>query len=419
MKSLYWLRNDLRLHDNVALNHFSELAITGIFAWCPTASFFRADTLRRHFILASLLEFKTNIEKLGGLVIIFRRLMSEVLPTFIRQNAIEAVFYSTELTPEEKAEEALLANIENVKVYSTLQSMLIHPKDLTFTLDRLPSVFTHYRKLVEDNLIVHPPTTGPLNLPPPITMTTQYEQWEIKTELLPLHSHAKLMPGEQAGLSRIEAYIFKEDRLRIYKETRNGMLNWDDSSKLSAWLSVGAISARQVYAAIVKYEAERCKNESTYWLFFELLWRDYFRLTSDKLQEKLFTRLSPYANNDKQSEVIQFKSWCEAKTGDDFIDANMQELNQSGWMSNRGRQNVASYLAKVLRVDWRLGAAYFERKLIDYDACSNWGNWAYLAGVGQDPRDRLFNPQVQAQRYDTAGLYRTHWLTKRDSMLTK
>lgn len=88
----------------------------------------------------------------------------------------------------------------------------------------------------------------------------------------------------------------------------------------------------------------------------------------------------------------------------------MTELNQTGWMSNRGRQNVASYLAKIVKIDWRLGAAYFEKKLIDYDASSNWGNWAYLAGVGQDPRDRIFNTASQAQRYDKEGHYRRLWL---------
>jgi deoxyribodipyrimidine photo-lyase len=131
-----------------------------------------------------------------------------------------------------------------------------------------------------------------------------------------------------------------------------------------------------------------------------------------KLQAALFNRTSPYTNTLTETEQLKlFNAWCKGTSPDDFINANMQELNQTGWMSNRGRQNVASYLVKTLHVHWQWGAAYFERKLIDYDAASNWGNWAYLAGVGQDPRDRIFNTKLQAERYDRDGAYQKKWLS--------
>ena len=100
----------------------------------------------------------------------------------------------------------------------------------------------------------------------------------------------------------------------------------------------------------------------------------------------------------KNIEMNLLKKWKAGATGIDFIDANMIELKTTGWMSNRGRQNVASYLVKDQKVDWRLGAYYFEEMLIDFDCASNWGNWSYLAGVGTDPRDRSFNIQKQAQK---------------------
>jgi deoxyribodipyrimidine photo-lyase len=110
---------------------------------------------------------------------------------------------------------------------------------------------------------------------------------------------------------------------------------------------------------------------------------------------------------------ILFNNWINGKTGNDFIDANMLELKLTGFMSNRGRQNVASYLCHQLKLDWRWGAAYFEQQLIDYDVCSNWGNWAYLAGVGNDPRgSRVFNTEKQADEYDKNKLYRAMWLNK-------
>jgi deoxyribodipyrimidine photo-lyase len=106
-----------------------------------------------------------------------------------------------------------------------------------------------------------------------------------------------------------------------------------------------------------------------------------------------------------------FEKWKNGNTGIDFVDANMIELKLTGFMSNRGRQNVASYLCHNLKLDWRYGAAYFEEQLIDYDVCSNWGNWMYVAGVGNDPREnRVFNMEKQAAMYDHDQSYRNLWL---------
>jgi deoxyribodipyrimidine photo-lyase len=116
-----------------------------------------------------------------------------------------------------------------------------------------------------------------------------------------------------------------------------------------------------------------------------------------------------YHWNRDQKTVQQ---WIQGETKDDFVNANMIELRETGFMSNRGRQNVASYFAKELLLDWRIGAAYFESMLIDYDVHSNYGNWMYVAGVGNDPRDRKFNTQLQAERYDQNHKYRKLWLEK-------
>ncbi len=102
--------------------------------------------------------------------------------------------------------------------------------------------------------------------------------------------------------------------------------------------------------------------------------------------------------------------WIEGRTPNDFVNANMLELAHTGWMSNRGRQNVASYWSRELQQDWRVGASYFESMLLDYDVHSNWGNWMYNSGVGNDPRDRKFSPDLQAARYDSGGHFRRLWL---------
>jgi deoxyribodipyrimidine photo-lyase len=213
----------------------------------------------------------------------------------------------------------------------------------------------------------------------------------------------------------LEHYFFKTKSLSVYKETRNGLVGADYSSKFSAWLALGCISARSIYAQIQHYEKEIVANESTYWLVFELLWRDYFRFVMKKYGHLFFLQngIKTSKKNSNRHNAKLFETWKNAQTGNDFINANMLELKLTGFMSNRGRQNVASYLVNDLQLDWRYGAAYFEEQLIDYDVCSNWGNWAYLAGVGNDPREnRAFNIEKQANDYDKNNTYRNLWLNK-------
>ncbi len=143
------------------------------------------------------------------------------------------------------------------------------------------------------------------------------------------------------------------------------------------------------------------------------MWRDYFRFAALTEGASLFSARGPRGRDDVawRDDPAAFASWAEGRTGVALCDASQRELRATGWTSNRARQNVASYLAKTLRLDWRLGAAWYEHWLVDYDAPSNWGNWAYAAGVGLDPReDRVFNLAKQARDYDPEGRYRAHWL---------
>jgi deoxyribodipyrimidine photo-lyase len=163
---------------------------------------------------------------------------------------------------------------------------------------------------------------------------------------------------------------------------------------------------------VLRYESERTRNVSTYWLRFELTWRDYFNLLMRKYPRDSFRlhgpmrRRLPWSHDEKSAA-----RWREGRTGEPFIDAAMRELAATGYMSNRGRQNVASYLARDLGIDWRMGAEWFESLLVDYDPASNYGNWTYNTGVGTDPRlDRYFNPRVQAEKYDRDGRFRSLWL---------
>jgi deoxyribodipyrimidine photo-lyase len=175
---------------------------------------------------------------------------------------------------------------------------------------------------------------------------------------------------------------------------------------------LGCLSPRYIYWQVQEYEATRLKNDSTYWLIFELLWRDYFRFICAKHGTRIFRPSGLRGVTiDWKHDRDRFELWCEGKTGFPLVDANMREIAATGFMSNRGRQNVASFLTKNLGIDWRWGAEWFESLLIDYDVCSNWGNWNYTAGVGNDARGfRFFNITKQAKDYDPQGEYVKHWL---------
>jgi deoxyribodipyrimidine photo-lyase len=204
--------------------------------------------------------------------------------------------------------------------------------------------------------------------------------------------------------------MWDNDRLKEYFEIRNGMLGEGYSSKFSPWLALGCISPRRIWKEAQRYEKERTKNKSTYWLVFELTWRDFFVYMTESYGAKIF--VPGGITGDKtpwHGSRAELEKWKEGRTGDPLVDANMRELKATGFMSNRGRQNVASYLIFDLGVDWRYGAAHFEELLLDHDPCSNWGNWVAAAGLtGQ--RVNKFNTRKQLSDYDPKREYVNHWL---------
>nr|HRM70113.1 FAD-binding domain-containing protein [Thauera phenylacetica] len=216
--------------------------------------------------------------------------------------------------------------------------------------------------------------------------------------------------GEGAALAHLAGY-FASERPRHYKATRNGLSGVDFSSKFSPWLAQGALSPRRVFAALRRHEAAQGVSEGSYWLWFELLWRDYFRFLHLQHGRRLYrARGLNAAAPPPAHDPAAFAAWCEGRTGHAFIDAGMRELAATGWLSNRMRQIVASYLIHDLGCDWRAGAAWFEAQLVDYDVYSNQGNWLYIAGRGTDPRGgRRFDPDRQAATHDADGAYRTRW----------
>lgn len=215
----------------------------------------------------------------------------------------------------------------------------------------------------------------------------------------------RFVGGETAALARLQNWIWEQDQLQHYFEVRNGMLGQAYSSKLSPWLAAGCLSPRLVYWECKRYETQRLANKSTYWLVFELIFRDFFQFQALKQGNRLFFLEGPAGKRtswDGSDEALQ--RWKDGRTGWPLVDANMRELRASGFMSNRGRQNVASFLVLEQKVDWRKGAEYFESVLLDHDVASNWGNWCAAAGLFGGRLNR-FNIVKQSKDYDPKGDY--------------
>ena len=224
-------------------------------------------------------------------------------------------------------------------------------------------------------------------------------------------SHLKSFKGgETAAALHLKQYL--DRRLPdTYKQTRNQLMGMDYSSKFSPWLSLGCMSARTIAAELDDYESKYGANDGTYWLWFELLWRDYFRFLHFKYGRKLYRKTGLSDHPPSKFGRAQFAQWCGGHTGEGLIDAAMTELSTTGYLSNRLRQVVASYWIYDMKGDWRAAAAWFESQLIDYDVYSNQGNWLYIAGRGTDPRGgRAFNVAKQTNDHDSNGKYRRRWL---------
>ena len=322
-----------------------------------------------------------------------------------------------EWTRDELAEEKQIP--KHINLIKDFDQFLYSPESVKEVYENIPRGFSNFRKKCEKYLNIE----YPLQIPKPLDKKNNIDDvYSIPTlndlgfEEFRVHKNSvfKFLGGETSAKERVYEYFFETKRISKYKLTRNGLLGKDYSSKLSSWLANGSISVRYVYMQIKKYEEEIEKNESTYWLFFELIWRDFFKYVSMQHKDKFFSKSGIYGNSkDWSNNKELINRWISGETNEPFVNANMKELSQTGFMSNRGRQNVANYLTKELKIDWRIGAEYFESLLIDYDVHSNYGNWLYNAGIGNDSMPfRKFNPKLQSERYDPNKEYEKLWLNE-------
>jgi len=419
-RAIFWFRNDLRLADNEGLikatSARKEVLPVYILdrSWLEEKQFGieRMGGFRLKFLLESLADLKSSLQAIGSDLHFVIGDPIEEIQRIKNDWQCEQLFAQKASADEETTiEEEIKKIIDAEFVWG---ETLYHLNDLPITLEELPDVFTQFRKIAEKKAIVREELETPLTINSPEGFGSNLPTiYDLGFEPFQADERAVIhfKGGEKAGMERLNYYLWDTELLANYKYTRNGLIGGDYSSKFSPWLALGCLSPRQVYWQVQKFERYVKKNSSTYWLVFELIWRDYFHFVALKYGHKIYRRSG--ISGDEKIEWGPdklFHLWKDGRTKEPFVDANMRELNATGFMSNRGRQNVASYLMHNMKIDWRLGAAYFEKMLLDYDPCSNYGNWIYIVGVGNDPRGgRAFNIERQKETYDPKGTYQNLW----------
>ncbi|NRP47151.1 MULTISPECIES: DASH family cryptochrome [unclassified Marinobacterium] len=408
--TLLWFTNNLRLDDNTVFNKArNSEQLTCLFIQHPRDKrtnrfgFKGIGKHRQQFLNQALSSLHSKLSLLNQALEVIESDYVEALSQVILRDQVEHLVTSRHTGSYEQSALKEIASRFPHLVITVLETHTLYgERQLPFALAELPDSFTPFRKKIE-SIEVDARIAEPDSLPP-------LGDKQGSTFNIDCSSENAFNGSEQSALDHLEHY-FSSDLPATYKETRNGLDEWACSTKFSPWLALGVLSPKRIIERLNRYEEDVVANDSTYWIFFELLWRDYFQWYAHKWGNKIYHQTGPFNRKPLTSFYPErMKSWIEGTTPYPIVNAAMRQLKATGYQSNRARQLVASCLVHELGIDWRYGAAYFEEALIDFDLASNWGNWQYLGGVGADPRGhRQFNLAKQTQTYDPEGLFIQRW----------
>ncbi len=387
--TLVWFKNDLRIHDNEVL---CKAISTGFPLVClyvvderlyqrTTLGFRKADVNRVLFLKRSLEDLQQRLEAINGHLIIETGIPEVIVARYAENLSCDTIYAEEEYAWEElQVIKKLKENLGvAIQLNLTWGKTLYHIGDIPFTIDKIPLTSKAYRIPTGKQTQVREPFLAPDSIKSAAGITsTDFPDYKAlgfsAKEIEEVEPYVE--GGETAGLERLHHYTFETEQLTHYRWTRNRSLGMEYSSKFSPYLALGCISARTIYQKVKHYEELIKKNQSTWWIVFELVWRDYFTFKGMRMGNQIFKtegfrkKSVEFTNNE-----THFERWCNGTTGIPFIDAHMRQLNKTGYMSNRGRVNCASFLVHDYKIDWTWGAAYFESRLIDYDVSANWMNW--------------------------------------------
>jgi len=395
-------RNNLRIHDNLALNEASKCCENMICLYSleilkgNNLGFNKCGEFRKQFIYESLIDLKKNLLKKNIWLYIVEDI--QITLELLNEDYDLRVFFEKEVGVEEREFEKKL---EKYKGKSFFNQTMLEPFEFDYTKS-----FSHFRKKAEKMTIKEPIKV--IDSKDKLFMCIKIEEINLSFD----ENKRVLKGGETNALKRVDEYLSKY--IHTYYDTRSLVDGFNNSTKFSPYLASGCISAKTLYYKIKEYENKLGVSKSSYWIFFELLWRDFFHFVMLQSENRLFLKEGliykkyNFLNNKDKLELF-----FNAKTGIDIIDAGVIELKKTGWISNRQRQLLASYFIKNLGLDFRYCAAFFEEYLLDYNPASNYGNFAYQAGVGNDKEYRIFDPVKQSSFYGGKE-YVKKWLGKEE-----
>lgn len=418
---ILWLRNDLRLHDNETLHRAVQECdnILPVFCFEPQqyrllALGFRKTGIHRFRFLCQCLEdLRANLQAKGSNLLIVQGEPNQVLAELAEKYKANVVYAQKEIASEETDVESSVTTALKTKGISLeliWGKTLYHLDDIPYKPAEIPLTSKAFR--INTTKATNP---RPLFPTPEKISTAELRDWGIPPTATQIGFTAEEQAeeeqtiyegGETAALKRLQYYTFESELLTTYKYTRNRSLGMDYSSKFSPWMAYGCLSPRKIYHTVKEYEQSVKKNISTWWLVFEVVWRDFFKFQGLRFGNLMFAEggIRQRETAWKYDKAL-FQRWQNGNTGIPFLDAHLRELNQTGFMSNRGRVNAASFFTRDYQIDWRWGAAWFENRLLDYDVCSNWINWNTQA-----TEIWYTNPVHQAMKYDKSGEYTLTWL---------
>ena len=370
--------------------------------------FSKQATARLKFLNQSLYNLRSNLKELGSNLLLLRGDAEEQISRLVSKHGILHLYLEEEYSQEElMLQDRLAAALPKVKITAVWGKTLYHKDDLPVPPEQTPITSKAFR--ISTTRHTKPREQFPV---PEVKPTPNCDTWgdymspaEAKLDDAYLDPEPYVTGGEDAALERLHYYLWESELLTNYKWTRNRSLGMDYSSKFSPYMALGCISPRTIYDEVKKYETTIKRNRSTWWIMFEVMWRDFFTFKGMRVGIAMFlTRGYGKKQLDWTNNQEWFKRWCAGTTGIPFVDAHMRQLNATGYMSNRGRVNCSSYLIHDLKMDWTWGAAYFESRLIDYDVSSNWMNWH-----NQAYETWYTNPMHQSLKYKGADYIRT-WI---------
>ena len=397
MRILFIFRRDFRINDNIGLNEcHGDNIVYPIFIFTPEqidTNKYKSDNCVQ-FMVESLIDLNNHID-----ITFCHGSIENVIKDIVKKNNIEMICANTDYTPYAiKRDKMILTLAHELKIqFKYYNDILLLP---SFAKDdgSVYQKFTPFYKKAMKSIVIKP-TTNKINFKKPVT-SYSIDMKKINT-FYKTNPSINIHGGRNNSISVLKKIkVFSE-----YDKNRNTL--HINTTHLSAYLKFGCISIRECFYYMRKH------FKITDPLIRQLYWREFYYHLGYGFTDTFGKSLK--SNYDKiiwENDITKFNSWCNAKTGYPIIDSCMTQLNTTGYMHNRGRLIVASFLVKNLHVDWRKGEKYFAQKLVDYDPLVNQGNWQWVAGSGADsmPYFRVFNPWIQSKKFDKDCIYIKHWL---------